>query len=144
MAYPVYQPLMWSYHSKKTIGILGGSFNPAHEGHGHIADMAVQALGLDEVWWMVSPQNPLKSKDGMAPLAQRIENAVKIAEKCHHAACMRITSIEAQLGTNLTYQTVSQLRKRMHGTRLVWIMGSDQSMTFHHRRILLNYSLPND
>ncbi len=128
---PDYIPPLFSYRGRKAIGILGGSFNPAHDGHAHIADMAAAALDLDEVWWMVSPQNPLKPSDGMAPFAQRFGRAIAIAATCRYAKRMRVTALEGHKRTALTHQTTTLLRQRMHGTRLVWIMGGDNMMGFH-------------
>ncbi len=128
----MYNPAMFSHRSKKTIGILGGSFNPAHDGHAHIADMAVRALELDELWWLVSPQNPLKPTDGMAPFADRYSSALTIAAGCIYARRMKVTSVEARLRSSLTYQTTTLLRQRIHGARLVWVMGGDSMASFHH------------
>ena len=68
------------HRARRRIGLLGGSFNPAHDGHRHISLLALKALGLDEVWWLVSPQNPLKEEDGMAPLAEREALAAAVAD----------------------------------------------------------------
>jgi nicotinate-nucleotide adenylyltransferase len=123
---------VFSLTCRKVIGILGGSFNPAHGGHAHIADMAVQKLGLDELWWLISPQNPLKSKSSMATFDQRTLSAMAIAETCHHTHVMRISLLEGRLGYPLTYQTLSMLRRRIKRARLVWIMGGDNLIEFHH------------
>ena len=89
----------------RRIGILGGSFNPAHHGHREISLAALQLLNLDEVWWLVSPQNPLKPVDGMAPLTARVEAARKVAR---HPK-IRVTDIEAKLGTRYTADTLRKL-----------------------------------
>ena len=103
------------------IGLLGGSFNPAHEGHRHISLTALKRLGLDEVWWLVSPQNPLKSDQGMAPLASRMYGA--IAASAHPR--IRVTDIERHLETRYTRDTVRALKRRFPEHRFVWLMGAD-------------------
>lgn len=103
------------------IGLLGGSFNPAHDGHRHISLTALKRLGLDEVWWLVSPQNPLKSGDGMAPLGSRMYGA--IAASAHPR--IRVTDIEQQLGTRYTRDTIRALQRRFPAHRFVWLMGAD-------------------
>ena len=127
-------PNVFSLHAHKTIGIMGGSFNPAHDGHNHIADRAVETLGLDELWWLVSPQNPLKTHDGMAAFDARLKTALSVARHSRHAPRMRISPLEAHLGTRLTYQTLTHIRRRSRGAKMVWIMGSDNLMNFHRWR----------
>ncbi|MEZ5668052.1 MAG: nicotinate-nucleotide adenylyltransferase [Alphaproteobacteria bacterium] len=104
------------------IGILGGSFNPAHAGHLHLSRQAMRWLGLDRVWWLVSPQNPLKPAAGMASLADRVAGARAVA-----AADRRIvvSAIEAELGLRFTADTVACLRALWPGQRFVWLMGAD-------------------
>ena len=104
------------------IGLLGGSFNPAHAGHLHISKLALQRLGLDYVWWLVSPQNPLKPAHGMAPLAERLRGAVAVARR--HPR-IRVSAIEARLGTRYTVDTLAALRRHFPATRFVWLMGAD-------------------
>ncbi len=103
------------------IGVLGGSFNPAHEGHLHISREALKRLQLDRVWWMVSPQNPLKSKDDMAPLAQRMESARAMAKHPR----IDVTDIETRLGSAFTAETLTLLSRRYPRHRFVWLMGAD-------------------
>ncbi|MBC8337766.1 MAG: nicotinate-nucleotide adenylyltransferase [Rhodospirillales bacterium] len=103
------------------VGLLGGSFNPAHGGHRHISRLALERLGLDEVWWLVSPQNPLKPVKGMAPLADRLASARAMARGRN----MWATDIEHALGTNYTADTLKALKSRFPNTRFVWIMGAD-------------------
>ena len=105
----------------RRIGLLGGSFNPAHEGHRHVSVEALKRLGLDEVWWLVSPQNPLKSDDGMEPLATRVARARMIA---HHPR-IRVDAPELLLGTRYTLDTVRALRRRYPHAKFVWLMGAD-------------------
>jgi len=106
----------------RRIGLLGGSFNPAHEGHVHISLEALKRLGLDEVWWLVSPQNPLKAANGMASLADRMNSARAITAP--HPR-LRVTDLERALGTRYTIDTVRALRQRHPHARFVWLMGAD-------------------
>lgn len=103
------------------MGILGGSFNPAHEGHLHISLLALKLLKLDEVWWMVSPQNPLKSADGMAPFEDRLAEARALVRHPN----IRITDIESRLGTTNTAESLAVLKRGFPKTRFVWLMGAD-------------------
>lgn len=103
------------------VGLLGGSFNPAHDGHRHISLHALRALGLNEIWWLVSPQNPLKPADGMAPQDLRLATAVKTA--AHRA--IHVTGIEERLGTRYTADTLAALRCRFPARRFIWLMGAD-------------------
>lgn len=114
----------------KRIGLLGGSFNPAHRGHRRISLDAMRALGLDEVWWLVSPGNPLKPAAGMAPLAARLGAAKAMARR----APIRASAIEADLGTRYTIDTIRALRRRYPRTRFIWLMGTDNLAQFHRWR----------
>lgn len=109
------------------IGLLGGSFNPAHGGHRRISLFACAALGLDEVWWLVSPGNPLKTGQGMAPLAARFRSARAQARR----APIRVTAVERQFDTRFTVDTLRAIRRRWPGRRFVWLMGSDNLAQFH-------------
>ena len=102
-------------------GLLGGSFNPAHGGHRAISLNAIDALGLDELWWLVSPGNPLKPKAGMAPLPARLGSAQRMARR----APIRATAIEAELGTRYTVDTLKRLVRHYPNRRFIWIMGAD-------------------
>ncbi|GGD59818.1 nicotinate-nucleotide adenylyltransferase [Croceicoccus mobilis] len=108
-------------------GLLGGSFNPAHGGHRRITLFAIRALGLEEAWWMVSPGNPLKPRKGMAPLPARMASARKKARR----APIRVTGIEAELGTRYTAQTLRKLKRRYPRRQFIWLMGSDNLAQFH-------------
>lgn len=103
------------------IGLLGGSFNPAHAAHREISLTALHRLKLDCVWWLVSPQNPLKDTDGMAPLAQRLRGAEAVASHPR----IRVTAVESRLGTRYTADTLQQLRRHYPNMRFVWLMGAD-------------------
>ena len=108
-------------------GLLGGSFNPAHRGHRRISLFALRRLGLGEVWWLVSPGNPLKPAEGMAPLSARVGAAQKQARR----APIRVTAIERELGTRFTLDTLRALLRRYPERRFVWLMGSDNLAQFH-------------
>jgi nicotinate-nucleotide adenylyltransferase len=106
---------------RQRIGLMGGSFNPAHEGHRMIAELALKRLRLHRVWWLVSPQNPLKPSDGMAAMETRISQAKSVAGDPR----IEVTALEAELGTTFTADTIKALRKRFPRTRFVWVMGAD-------------------
>ncbi|MDJ0978434.1 MAG: nicotinate-nucleotide adenylyltransferase [Erythrobacter sp.] len=111
----------------RRIGLLGGSFNPAHGGHRRVSIFTMNALGLDEVWWLVSPGNPLKPSDDMASLHARLRSAQ------HHARRARIvpTAIELELDTRYTVDTLAKLTKRYPNREFVWLMGADNLAQFH-------------
>lgn len=111
----------------RTIGVLGGSFNPAHEGHRFISLYAMQHLRLDAVWWMVSPQNPLKSKDGMAPFDRRMTRARAMAR---HPRIM-VSDFEKRMGGQYTAETLRMLTRRHPRFRFVWLMGADNLKQMH-------------
>ena len=104
-----------------TIGLLGGSFNPAHEGHLAISLYALKQLGLQQIWWLVSPQNPLKDKKDMAALDRRLQRATRVAAHPR----ITVTTIESDLGTNYTADTLRKLQQRFPQTHFVWLMGAD-------------------
>lgn len=112
----------------KKIGLFGGSFNPAHQGHLKMSLYALRRLGLDEIWWMVSPQNPLKTRDEMHSFAFRMRSAKGIS-KGHKQ--IRVTDIEARLGTQFTVDTLRALRHKFPMTKFVWLMGQDNLQTIH-------------
>jgi nicotinate-nucleotide adenylyltransferase len=103
------------------VGLLGGSFNPAHAGHRHVAEQARRRLRLGQVWLMVSPGNPLKPARGMAPFAERLASARAVADGRRVVA----TGIEAALGTRYTIDTLRALRRRFPRISFVWLMGAD-------------------
>jgi nicotinate-nucleotide adenylyltransferase len=110
-----------------SVGLLGGSFNPAHEGHRHISLYALKMLGLDAVWWMVSPQNPMKPAAGMAPLEKRLASATAASRHPR----IHVTDIERRMGTRYTVDTLTELKKMFPRTRFVWLMGTDNLLHFH-------------
>ena len=111
----------------KTIGLMGGSFNPAHGGHRAISLFAMDSLGLDEFWWMVSPGNPLKPKSDMAPLPARLASAKAQARRTP----IKVTAIERDLGTVYTAESLQKLVARYPKIRFIWIMGADNLAGFH-------------
>ncbi|HTG38959.1 nicotinate-nucleotide adenylyltransferase [Sphingomonas sp.] len=112
----------------KRIGLMGGSFNPAHGGHRHIALQSLRALALDEVWWLVSPGNPLKdAARDMAPYAARVASARAMAR---HAP-IRVSTIEARLKTRYTVDLLTRLPGLFPKRRFIWIMGADNLAGFH-------------
>ncbi len=111
-------------------GLLGGSFNPAHRGHRRLTVAAMRALALDEVWWLVSPGNPLTDAAGMAPLAARLASAQAAAA----GLPIRVTAIEQALGTRYTVDTLRALGGRFPRRRFVWLMGGDNLAQFHRWR----------
>jgi len=113
--------------SRKRIGILGGSFNPAHGAHRRVSLFALGALGLDEVWWLVSPGNPLKSEKGMAPLAARFSSAIDQARR----APIRVSAMEQEFATRFTCDTLRAMQRRWPKNDFVWLMGSDNLAQFH-------------
>ncbi len=117
-----------AYTKNRTIGLLGGSFNPAHKGHLHITLYALKALGFDEVWWLVSPKNPLKNAADLASYEQRLASARMVAAGYPR---IKVLDIESRLRTKYTYQTVAALQKRFPGARFVWMMGADNLAQFH-------------
>ncbi|GLQ07879.1 nicotinate-nucleotide adenylyltransferase [Sneathiella chinensis] len=104
------------------VGLLGGSFNPAHDGHLQISLTALRSLGLDQVWWLVSPQNPLKSTEGMADYAARLQSA---EQKVAGHPAIRISDFEKRLGETYTANTLARLKACYPQNHFVWLMGAD-------------------
>ncbi len=110
----------------QVVGLFGGSFDPPHRGHVHVTREAMKAFGLDRVWWLVSPGNPLKAR-GPAPLARRIEAARAVMQHPR----VEVTDIEALTGTRATADTLAALRRLYPQVRFVWLMGADNLAQFH-------------
>lgn len=110
----------------QVVGLLGGSFDPPHAGHLHISREALRRFGLDRLWWLVSPGNPLKPH-GPAPLAERMAAARAMVDHPR----MAVTDVEAHAGTRYTAQTLIALRHAAPGVRFVWLMGADNLAQFH-------------
>lgn len=107
------------------IGLLGGSFDPAHEGHVHITEEALRRFDLDRVWWLVSPGNPLKARQP-APLGQRIRDGRALMGDPR----VIVTGLEAGLRTRMTADTIAELQRIYPGVRFVWLMGADNLVQF--------------
>lgn len=118
---------MLARHAMARIGLLGGSFNPAHAGHRRASLSALRVLDLDEVWWLVSPGNPLKPKAGMAAYAARLASARAMARR----APIRVSDFEAEAGTRYTVDTIRALLKAYPQHRFIWLMGEDSVAQFH-------------
>ena len=109
------------------IGLLGGSFNPPHQGHALVTRLALMRLGLDRVWWLVTPGNPLKSEADLVAMQARVDAARRLVAGPRVA----VTDIEAHIGARYTYDTLAWLKRRAPGVRFVWIMGADNLREFH-------------
>ncbi len=108
------------------VGLLGGSFDPPHAGHVHVTKWAMKGFGLDRVWWLVSPGNPIKP-DAPADLGRRLAAARALMRRPR----VEVTDLEARLGTRATADTLAALRRRYPGVRFVWLMGADNLAGFH-------------
>lgn len=110
-----------------TIGLLGGTFDPPHGGHMHISEQALKRLGIDKLWWLVTPGNPLKTRSDVAAFSERF--ALAYAQK--HDPRVEVTGFEASLGSSYTAETIAYLRRRHPETRFIWVMGADNLVNFH-------------
>lgn len=123
------------------VGLFGGSFNPPHGGHALVAEIAMRRLALDQLWWIVTPGNPLKSGRDLAPLAERIALSEKIAPDPR----IKVTAFEARYRTRYTADTLALVKARNPGVDFVWIMGADNLRDFHHwqrwRQIALTFPI---
>jgi len=108
------------------IGLLGGSFNPPHEAHLAVSRLALRKLGLDRVWWLVTPGNPLKDTRSLPPLPERVAAARRLAAHPR----IDVTDLEAAIGTRFTADTIAWLTQRFPAVRFVWIMGADNLVKF--------------
>ncbi|ENN84257.1 nicotinate (nicotinamide) nucleotide adenylyltransferase [Rhizobium freirei PRF 81] len=109
------------------VGLFGGSFNPPHRGHALVAEIALRRLGLDQLWWMVTPGNPLKNHNHLAPLAERIA----LSEQMLHDPRIKVTAFEQTLGMSYTANTLAHVKARNSHVHFIWIMGADSLNTFH-------------
>lgn len=112
------------------IGVMGGSFNPAHEGHVIVAETALRRLRLDRLWWLVTPGNPLKDTNELAPLEERMEGCRALV----HDPRMVVTCFERDLATTFSAATLAFLKSRHPSVRFVWVMGADNLANFHRWR----------
>lgn len=112
----------------KKIGLLGGSFNPAHAGHLHISEIALKHFGLDEIWWVVAKQNPLKSESEMAGFSVRFASATRVTKNNPH---IKISDFEQSHDTQYSFDTIAIIKKQNPDDRFLWIMGADNLANFH-------------
>ena len=117
------------FHDRRRlrVGLFGGSFNPAHDGHLHLSDLTLRQLRLDEIWWLVSPQNPLKGESGMASLANRLAAARRLVGNRRR---VRVIAPEAGFRSSLTFRTLQRLRACCSRHRFIWLMGADNLVGF--------------
>ena len=116
-------------HAEKglAVGLFGGSFNPPHAGHALVAEIALRRLALDQLWWMVTPGNPLKDRGDLAAIDMRVARAGRVADHPRIA----VTDFESRIGARYTRQSLRFLTRRNPAVRFVWIMGADSLATFH-------------
>lgn len=123
------------------VGIFGGSFNPPHQGHALVAEIALRRLNLDQLWWLVTPGNPLKSRTGLAPLSERLARCESLASDPR----IKVTAFERTLGTSYTAKTLEFVKARNPHAHFIWIMGADNLKSFHHwqqwRRIATTFPI---
>ncbi|MEP9387242.1 nicotinate-nucleotide adenylyltransferase [Mesorhizobium sp. KR9-304] len=111
----------------QAVGLFGGSFNPPHAGHALVAEIALRRLALDQLWWIVTPGNPLKSSTELAPLAERL----KLSEAVAGDPRIKVTAFEAAHHLRYTADTLALVRARNPGVDFVWVMGADGLRDFH-------------
>lgn len=123
------------------VGLFGGSFNPPHSGHSLVVEIAMRRLQLDQLWWMVTPGNPLKSTRDLAPLAKRIEMSEQVAKDPR----IKVTAFEASHNVRYTADTLALIKARNPGVDFVWIMGADNLRDFHRwqrwRQIVMTFPI---
>jgi nicotinate-nucleotide adenylyltransferase len=130
-------------HAEKgmAVGLFGGSFNPPHRGHALVAEIAMRRLRLDQLWWIVTPGNPLKASSELAPLSERLELSETIARDPR----IKVTAFEARHNIRYTADTLELIKTRNPGVDFVWIMGADNLRDFHHwqrwRQIALTFPI---
>lgn len=115
-------PSVFSYRYQRRIGLLGGSFNPAHNGHISLSKQALMTAGCDEIWWLVSPQNPLKSPDQMADYDKRLSYARQLAAP---HPWLKVLDLEAQIGTHYSYDVIRYLQTTAPRASFLWLIGTD-------------------
>ncbi|MDQ0560640.1 nicotinate-nucleotide adenylyltransferase [Rhizobium mesoamericanum] len=109
------------------VGLFGGSFNPPHDGHALVAEIAIKRLGLDQLWWIVTPGNPLKDRRHLLPLAERIT----LSEQLIRHPVIKVTAFERNFATSFTANTLARVKARNPHVHFIWIMGADSLKTFH-------------
>lgn len=124
-----------------SVGLFGGSFNPPHDGHLLVAELGLRRLALDQIWWMVTPGNPLKETDDLPPLAERIA----WSEAINQDPRVKVTAFEAAYGLRYSAQTLAMVKKLNPSINFVWIMGADNLASFHQwqdwRRIAMTFPI---
>ena len=121
------RPVLPPHARGMRIGLFGGTFDPPHAAHRAACLLAMRRIGLDRVWWLITPGNPLKDTHGLAPLAERLAAARKLGRHPR----IDVTDLEADLGITYTFATISYLIRRCPGVHFVWIMGADNLRSFH-------------
>lgn len=114
--------------SGNRIGLFGGSFNPPHDGHVLVAKTALQRLKLDQLWWMITPGNPLKDNKGLLPIRERIRLSAQLVDDPK----IKITGFEQKIRSFKTVSTIAYILAHHKNTHFVWVMGADSLETFHH------------
>jgi nicotinate-nucleotide adenylyltransferase len=109
------------------VGLFGGSFNPPHEGHALVAEIAIKRLGLDQLWWMVTPGNPLKNRNHLAPLSERLT----LSEQIGRGPRIKVTAFEKAFGVSYTANTLARVKALNPHVHFIWIMGADSLQAFH-------------
>lgn len=117
----------------QTIGLLGGSFNPAHKGHLYISKLALKWLGLSDIWWLVAPQNPLKNPKDLRAYSKRVKSAENLRSQLpqHLQRRIHIVTLEAEKGLYYTQQTLSYLQSHYPKIKFIWLAGTDNLQYFH-------------
>lgn len=113
------------YSARYNVGLLGGSFNPAHAGHLHVARIARKRLGLKQVWWLITPRNPLKRQDDLLDYRERLGSVHKILGGSTAGRAFKVCGIEKRYGLFHSWDTVGYLRRRYRGVNFIWLMGAD-------------------
>ena len=123
------------------VGLFGGSFNPPHAGHALVAEIALRRLALDQLWWIVTPGNPLKSSRELSPLAERLRLSEEVAQNPR----IKVTAFEAAHNVRYTADTLALVRARNPGVDFVWVMGADGLRDFHRwqrwRKIVMTFPI---
>jgi nicotinate-nucleotide adenylyltransferase len=114
--------------SGMTIGLFGGSFNPPHDGHRLVAETALKRLGLDQLWWMVTPGNPLKNASELLPLATRLQ----LSEAMAPGPRVKVTAFESAYKVRFSADTMALIKGRHRDINFIWVMGADNLKSFHH------------
>lgn len=123
-----FETLLTRNVTDKKIGLFGGSFNPAHDGHLQMSLFALERLKLDEIWWIVSPQNPLKSKENMGDFETRVRGALRVASVCDKLV---VTTLEGDAKLRFTIDTITCVKEKFPSAKFVLLMGEDNWNSLH-------------